>query len=396
MEILGINADRLYVSYFGGIEKLGLPEDRECREIWKRIGVSSNRILPFVAENFWEMGAAGPCGPCTEIHYDRIGGRDASRLVNIDDSVVEIWNIVFMSSVRDSCGQIRHLGKNHIDTGMGFERLLSVVQNKTSNFDTDVFTPILEKTSELAKKQYTGSLDSRQDATFRLVADHIRAATVAISDGAVPDGTGCGFIVRKMMRRAFLQGISKLGIERYAMSELVPVVASTMVSLKLLKHFSHEIKFIIFQKEVYPEIHDTSTHIRKIFNDEEAQFWKTVDKAKKMFDSVAAESKSPIISGRKAFNLFETHGLPLAVTVELARNIGREVDETEFERCRLEAQKVSQKASQFKLPISADDFPSHSDKEKYSYVFRNGKYGQLEQKSKKMRKFSVKASKNQK
>lgn len=143
--MLGIDADRLYVSYFGGIENLGLAEDHECREIWQKIGVPTHRILPFVAENFWEMGAAGPCGPCTEIHYDRVGGRDASRLVNIDDSVVEIWNLVFMSNVRDSSGQVHSLGKNHIDTGMGFERLLSVVQNKNSNFDTDVFNPILDK-----------------------------------------------------------------------------------------------------------------------------------------------------------------------------------------------------------------------------------------------------------
>ncbi|EFO85915.1 CRE-AARS-1 protein [Caenorhabditis remanei] len=368
VKTLSIDSDRLYVSYFGGIERLGLPEDRECREIWKRIGIPSDRILPFVAENFWEMGSAGPCGPCTEIHYDRIGGRNASSLVNIDDSVVEIWNIVFMSNIRDSSGHIHNLGKNHIDTGMGFERLLSVVQNRNSNFDTDAFTPILDKITSLTKNKlkYNGTLSSREDAVFRLVADHVRAATVAISDGAIPDGTGSGFIVRKMMRRSFLQGNSKLGIERFGLSDLVPVVISTMVPFLVR---------ITSDKEVYPEIEKSSNEIIKTFKDEETQFWKTVDKAKKMFDGVANENKSPVISGRKAFNLFETHGLPLSVTVEMARNIGKEVDEKEFERCQLEAQKLSQKASQLKLPVSASDFPTHTDNDKYSYTYKNGRYG---------------------
>uniref|UniRef100_A0A1I7T9D3 Alanine--tRNA ligase n=1 Tax=Caenorhabditis tropicalis TaxID=1561998 RepID=A0A1I7T9D3_9PELO len=357
VEKLGIDADRLYVSYFGGIEKLGLPEDKECQEIWKKIGVRTDRILPFIAENFWEMGAAGPCGPCTEIHYDRIGHRDASRLVNVDDSVVEVWNIVFMSNVRDSSGKIHRLGRNHIDTGMGFERLLSIVQNKNSNFDTDMFTPLLEKISFLTEKQvkYNGKLNSREDVAFRLVADHVRAATVAICDGVVPDGTGAGFIVRKMMRRSFLQGNSKLGIDRFALSDLIPTVVSTM-------------------NEVYPELGQSSDHIQRLFREEEIQFWKTVDKAKMRFDDVASENKSHMISGKKAFHLFETYGLPLSVTIEMARDVGKEVDEKEFEKCQFEAQKLSQKASQFKLPITADDFPSHSDKEKYNFVFDNGKY----------------------
>ncbi|EGT44945.1 hypothetical protein CAEBREN_14908 [Caenorhabditis brenneri] len=357
VDTLGIDDDRLYVSYFAGIECLGLLEDHECREIWKKIGVPPERILPFVAENFWEMGSVGPCGPCTEIHYDQIGGRNAASLVNVDDSVVEIWNIVFMSNVRDSSGKIHQLGKNHIDTGMGFERLLSVVQNKNSNFETDVFMPLMNKISSLTGRglKYNGSLKSREDAVFRLVADHVRAVTVAISDGVTPDGTGRGFIVRKMMRRSFLQGNSKLGIDRFALSDLVPTVISTM-------------------KEVYPEMETSSDNIIRLFKEEEAQFWKTVDKAKKMFDSLSTESRSSVFSGRKAFNLFETYGLPLSVTIELARNIGKEVDEKEFEKCQLEAQKLSRNASQFKLPISAGEFPTHSDKEKYSYGFKAGKY----------------------
>lgn len=357
IDTLEVDEDRLYVSYFGGIERFGLPEDHECREIWKKIGVPPERILPFVAENFWEMGSAGPCGPCTEIHYDRIGGRNAASLVNVDDSVVEIWNIVFMSNVRDSSGQIHKLGKNHIDTGMGFERLLSVVQSKNSNFETDVFTPLMNKISSLTNHdlKYNGSLTSREDAAFRLVADHVRAVTVAISDGVTPDGTGSGFIVRKMMRRSFLQGNSKLGIDRFALSDLVPTVISTM-------------------KEVYPEMETSSGNVIRLFKEEETQFWKTVDKAKKMFDSLSTESKSSVFSGRKAFNLFETYGLPLSVTIELARNIGKEVDEKEFGKCQLEAQKLSRNASQFRLPISVGDFPTHSDKEKYSYVFKDGKY----------------------
>ncbi|CAI2345459.1 unnamed protein product [Caenorhabditis sp. 36 PRJEB53466] len=317
VEVLGISSDRLYVSYFGGIESLGLAEDHECREIWRKIGVSGDRILP---------------DPLRQV-----GGRDASRLVNVDDSVVEIWNIVFMSNVRDSSGQVHSLGKNHVDTGMGFERLLSVVQGKHSNFDTDVFTPILEKISNLtnARLKYNGSLSSREDAAFvlspiTLVRPHLQ-------------------LVMAPYQTERTRGSS------HALSDLIPTVVSTM-------------------KEVYPEIRNNADNVKRIFQDEETLFWKTVDRAKKMFDSVATECKASVFSGKQAFNLFETYGLPLSVTVELARNIGKSVDEQEFERCQLEAQELSKKASQLKMPISAHDFPTHSDKSKYEYSLENGKY----------------------
>ncbi|OMH85380.1 Alanine-tRNA ligase, partial [Zancudomyces culisetae] len=195
----GLEKDRLYVSYFGGDEKQGLEADNEARELWLEMGVEPHRILAFgTKENFWEMGEVGPCGPCSEIHYDRIGGRDASELVNQDDpDVLEIWNLVFMQYNRENDRSLRHLPNKHIDTGMGLERLVSVLQDKRSNYDTDVFGPIFSEIQRISgMREYTGKVGESDvdglDMAYRVIADHVRTLLFAISDGAMPSNEGRG------------------------------------------------------------------------------------------------------------------------------------------------------------------------------------------------------------
>uniref|UniRef100_A0A1I7WWA6 alanine--tRNA ligase n=1 Tax=Heterorhabditis bacteriophora TaxID=37862 RepID=A0A1I7WWA6_HETBA len=200
-EVLNIDSSRLYVSYFGGNEMLGIPADIKCKKIWLNLGIPESHIIPFDKDNFWEMGSVGPCGPSTEIHYDRKQGRkNAQHLVNVDVSLVELWNIVFMSYMRLPNGQLKILPKEHIDTGMGLERLVSVVQNVPSNFDIDIFVPILNRICELSSgSAYTGLVADEdinmKDTAYRIVADHIRAVTIALSDGALPGPSKIGLSI---------------------------------------------------------------------------------------------------------------------------------------------------------------------------------------------------------
>nr|XP_019961566.1 PREDICTED: alanine--tRNA ligase, cytoplasmic-like [Paralichthys olivaceus] len=198
-ETFGISIDRLYVTYFGGDDGAGLEPDLECKQIWIDLGVDEARILPGnMKDNFWEMGDTGPCGPCSEMHYDRIGGRDASHLVNMDDpNVLEIWNLVFIQFNRESETELKPLPKKSIDTGMGLERLVSVLQNKMSNYDTDLFVPYFEAIQKgTGARPYTGKVGAEDadgiDMAYRVLADHARTITIALSDGGRPDNTGRG------------------------------------------------------------------------------------------------------------------------------------------------------------------------------------------------------------
>ncbi|PIO27850.1 hypothetical protein AB205_0056580, partial [Aquarana catesbeiana] len=195
----GIDIDRLYVTYFGGNEAAGLEPDLECKQIWLNLGLPEGRILPgSMKDNFWEMGDTGPCGPCSEMHFDRIGGRDAAHLVNMDDpNVLEIWNLVFIQFNRESDGSLKPLPKKSIDTGMGLERLVSVLQNKMSNYDTDLFVPYFEAIQKgTGARPYSGKVGAEDedgiDMAYRVLADHARTITVALADGGRPDNTGRG------------------------------------------------------------------------------------------------------------------------------------------------------------------------------------------------------------
>ncbi|VDN22208.1 unnamed protein product [Gongylonema pulchrum] len=298
-KVLGIPADRLYVSYFGGDESAGLPADDECRQIWLNIGLPSSRILPFgMKDNFWEMGDVGPCGPCSEIHYDRIGGgRDASHLVNADDPmVVEIWNLVFMQFNREEGGVLKPLPKKHIDCGLGLERLVAVMQNKTSNYDTDLFTPIFEAIQNGTKvRAYTGKVGAEDvdgiDMAYRVVADHIRTLCIALSDGGRPD-TPPGFF-------------ASLG-------------------------------------KTFPELYKDPQTVMDIINDEEKQFLKTLNRGRALFQKAVAglqgRNKFP---GDVAWRLYDTYGFPLDLTQLMAEERGLVVDLEEFDKCRQEAVEIS-------------------------------------------------------
>ena len=208
-KVYGLDPSRLYVTYFEGNEAAGLEPDLEAKELWKAVGVAEDHILPGnMKDNFWEMGDQGPCGPCSEIHYDRIGGdRNAAHLVNQDDpNVLEIWNNVFIQYDRQKDKSLKTLPAKHVDTGMGFERLVSVLQDKLSNYDTDCFSPLFARIQEVTgARSYTDKYGKDDvdgiDTAYRVIADHIRLLTFAISDGGVPNNEGRGYVVRRVLRR---------------------------------------------------------------------------------------------------------------------------------------------------------------------------------------------------
>ena len=245
-EVYGLSPDRLYVTYFEGDPKQNLQPDTDCKELWKHLGVPEERILPGNAkDNFWEMGATGPCGPCSEIHYDRVGGRNAAHLVNQDDPlVIEVWNLVFMQYNRESNGSLRELPDKHVDTGMGFERLVSILQDKTSNYDTDIFQPLFAKIQELTgARPYERKLGADDvdgiDTAYRVVADHVRTLTFALSDGGIPSNIGRGYVLRRILRRGSRYVRKKFGVPIGSFfSSLMPTLVEQMVSGSPSKSFS--------------------------------------------------------------------------------------------------------------------------------------------------------------
>ncbi|CAG8837107.1 29708_t:CDS:2, partial [Racocetra persica] len=215
---------------------MGLPPDLEAKSLWLDVGIEEKRLIPGNSkDNFWEMGETGPCGPCSEIHYDRIGNRDAAHLVNQDDpNVVEIWNLVFMQFNRESDGLLRQLPSKHIDTGMGLERLVSALQNKYSNYDTDIFLLLFRKIQELTgARPYSGKVGVDDvdglDMAYRVIADHVRTLTFAISDGGVPSNEGRGYVLRRILRRGARYARKKFNVAiGHFFSSLVDTVVCEM------------------------------------------------------------------------------------------------------------------------------------------------------------------------
>jgi len=314
--------ERIYVSYFGGDEELGLPVDTEARDLWLEF-LPPERVLPFDKKaNFWEMGDTGPCGPCSEIHFDRIGNRDAASLVNADDpNVIEIWNLVFMQYNREPSGELRHLPSKHIDTGMGLERLTSILQNKFSNYDTDIFTPLLKSIEEqIGCAPYTGlfneedAIAGHKDMAYRVIADHIRTLSCAIADGAIPSNEGRGYVLRRMIRRAIRYGTQNLGAEPGFLSKLVST------SVDCLGGY-------------FPELKLKQEHITSVIVEEEESFSTLLERGIKYLNHVVAETKArgeTQISGNVAFYLFDTLGFPLDLTEIMANELGLSVDSKGF------------------------------------------------------------------
>lgn len=314
-KVYKLEKDRIYASYFGGDEKLKLEPDLEAKAIWEEL-LDKEKVLPFGSkENFWEMGDTGPCGPCSEIHYDFVGNRNAAYLVNKDDpTVIEIWNNVFIQFNREKDGSLSVLPDKHVDTGMGFERITSIIQGKTSNYDTDIFTPIFEEIQKVTgfSKPYSSKMKQDDvdgyDTAYRVIADHIRCITIAISDGGVPSNEGRGYVLRRIIRRAVTFGHKFLKAKEGFFHKLVPVVAKTLGD-----HF--------------PEILKEVENVQTIIKEEEKSFGKTLIRGIKEFDKVAEQSKeSKVISGKDAFTLYDTFGFPIEDTKLMAEEKGLKVD----------------------------------------------------------------------
>jgi len=317
-EVYKIPKDRLYVTVFGGDESEKLPKDDEAVNEWKK-WMAEDRILLFGRkDNFWEMGDTGPCGPCTEIHVDcrpdeerkEIGGK---KLVNTDNpQVIEIWNNVFIQFNRLKDGSLEPLPAKHVDTGMGFERLVRLLQNKTSNYDTDVFTGLMGATEKITAKKYTNT-DSKQDVAFRVIADHIRAIGFTIADGQLPSNTGAGYVIRRILRRAVRYYFSYLDYKQPLLCQLMPLLA-------------HQFE------NVFPELQKQIDFISKVVKEEEEAFLRTMDKGLKRIDDIVRSSaKIKVINGKDAFELYDTYGFPIDLTRLIASENGLAVDEKGFE-----------------------------------------------------------------
>ncbi|KAL9187171.1 hypothetical protein ACHAXT_010891 [Thalassiosira profunda] len=316
-KVYGIDESRLYATYFGGDAKLGLEADLEAKELWLKY-LPEERVLGCSAkDNFWEMGDTGPCGPCSEIHYDRIGNRDASALVNEDDpDVIEIWNLVFIQFNRDENG-LSTLPAQHVDTGMGLERLCSLLQDKSSNYDIDAFSPLFDAIETLSSVgPYRGKLgkddETLRDTAYRAVADHARTLTFALADGAVPDNEGRGYVLRRILRRATRYGQQILKCEPGFFAKLVPVVVDTF-------------------GEAYPELVKNQANIIEIVKEEEQAFSTMLDRGIKYFDEEIDDGQSKVVSGDKAFFLYDTLGFPIDLTELMAEEAGMTVDTKGFE-----------------------------------------------------------------
>lgn len=344
-EVYGLPKDRLYVTYFEGDAKQGLEPDTEARDIWRSVGVADDHILTGDAkDNFWEMGATGPCGPCSEVHYDRIGGRNAAHLVNMDDpDVLEIWNLVFIQYNREPDASLRLLPAKHIDTGMGFERLVSVLQDRESNYDTDVFLPIFAKIQEMTgARPYAGKLGADDkdgiDTAYRVVADHVRTLTIAISDGGMPDKEGRGYVLRRILRRGtrFARKYFNVPIGNF-FSQIVPTLSEQMGPF-------------------FPEIVSHIKDVQEILDEEEQSFARTLDRGERLFEQYAAKAKKlgwKELNGKDVWRLYDTYGFPVDLTLLMAEEQGLGVNQREFE----EAQAASKEASKGGPKASTDETP---------------------------------------
>ena len=332
-KVYGLQPDRLYVTYFEGNEAGGLEPDLEAKALWRSVGVADDHILPGnMKDNFWEMGDQGPCGPCSEIHYDRIGNRNAAHLVNQDDpNVLEIWNIVFIQYNRESDKSLRSLPNKHVDTGLGFERLVSVLQDKMSNYDTDIFTPLFETIQKITgAREYRGKFGEEDldgiDTAYRVVADHVRTLTFAISDGAVPNNEGRGYVVRRVLRRGarYARKYFRSDIGEF-FSKIVPTLVRQM-------------------GDMFPEIKRKESEVMEILNEEEESFAKTLDRGERQFENYAQQSKLKDLKslhGANVWRLYDTFGFPVDLTRLMAEERGLEIDDREFEEARLKAKEAS-------------------------------------------------------
>jgi alanyl-tRNA synthetase len=358
-KVWGLDKSRLHATYFGGDEKLGLEPDLEARDLWAEVtDINPDHIHPGgVKDNFWEMGATGPCGPCSEIHIDLTPDKSGKALVNAGDArVIEIWNLVFIQFNRGPDGKLTPLPDKHVDTGMGFERVCALLQGKSSNYDTDIFTPIFTAIREVTgAPAYTGTLpdsvapvssrcpetaqkehrlktgataqQTMIDVSYRVIADHIRCLTFALTDGAVPDREGRGYVLRRILRRAVRYGWQYLNMHEPFLYRLVPAVVDSL-------------------GDAFPKLKDKPGEVAAIIREEEESFDRTLDRGIALLEEAAARGAEHHneIRGEDAFKLHDTYGFPIDLTEIMAAERGMQVDIGEYERLMDEARERARAA----------------------------------------------------
>ena len=338
VDVLKVDKEALYVSVFEGSQDAdNLDLDQEAFDLWNAIVPKDKIILGNKKDNFWEMGAQGPCGPCSEIHVDirsqeekaKIPGRE---LVNQDHpQVVEIWNLVFMQYNRKANGSLEDLPNKHIDTGMGFERLCMVMQGVTSNYDTDVFTPIIREIETITDVKY--GVNSKQDIAIRVISDHVRAVAFSIADGQLPSNTGAGYVIRRILRRAVRYGFTFLNKKEPFIHRLVNILSEKMGT-------------------AFPELNAQKQLIENVIKEEETSFLRTLDQGLLLLDRIIENTTGNEISGDKAFELYDTYGFPIDLTSLILSEKGLTLDQKGFE-IKLEKQKNRSRAAS---EMSTDDW----------------------------------------
>ena len=360
-KVWGIEGDRLWASVFAGDRKDGLPKDQEAERLWSKVtSLPAERVLAFgKKDNFWEMGETGPCGPCSEIHIDLGPERCDKKDVPGHKCVVnggcarfiELWNLVFIQFNRTEGGKLVELGAKYVDTGAGLERIAAVMQGKHSNYDTDLFMPIIERISELTGQKYTSRLGETTDNAFRVIADHVRAVVFAITDGTIPSNEGRGYVIRRILRRASRFG-RQLGMHEPFIYRLVPVVVEVMGG-------------------AFVEVKQREEHVSMVIESEEASFGRTLDRGLEIFTDAAEKarkSKNKTISGEDAFQLYDTYGFPLDLTQLMADERGLKVDTGGFDKLMDEQRKraqAAQKGGSFIMQLADTELPTTEDLHKY-------------------------------
>ena len=329
-EVWGLDKSRLYVTVFEGDETDGLEPDIETENLWKeKTDIDTTHISRWGRkDNFWEMGETGPCGPCSEIHYDCTPDKSGGHLVNKDDpNVIELWNLVFIQYNRGEDGKLTTLPNQHVDTGLGLERIVRVLQNKTSNYDTDLWTPVFDSIQHITgAKAYLGSEDDPVDVAYRVIADHIRCLTVALADGGRPGAAGREFVLRRILRRAARHAHQTMGVEGPMLYKLVPSVVQTL-------------------GDTFPEIANRAEHIAEVIRDEEESFLKTLDRGLELFDKAVENGDGKTVDAKTAFTLHDTFGFPIDLTVVMAEERNLVVDRDGYEKLMATARVTSRATS---------------------------------------------------
>ncbi len=349
VDVYGIDKDILYVTVYEGSDEDGISMDTEAYDIWKQF-ISEDRILKGnKKDNFWEMGEQGPCGPCSEIHVDIRSTEekvkiDGKNLINMDHPhVVEVWNLVFMQYNRKANGSLEELPNKHIDTGMGFERLCMVLQGVQSNYDTDVFTPIIREIETITGKNY--GKNGKANIAIRVISDHVRAVAFSIADGQLPSNTGAGYVIRRILRRAVRYGFTFLDKKEPFIYRLVDVLSKKM-------------------GKAFPELKAQKQLIENVIKEEEQSFLRTLDQGLVLLNRIVDETKGDTVSGEKAFELYDTYGFPIDLTALILSEKGLNLDEKGFNE-HLEKQKKRSRAAS---EISTEDWTILNDDAEEEFV----------------------------